>query len=171
MTSPSVAGTRILAIDPTPKGLGFVVFEERRGLIYWGVRNAREHSESLRLFRRLVDRYEPEIVVLGDYRAWDARRPARVRELMKRIARVAATRDIETRMISPAAQEAAFAEVGASTKQQVAMALVRRFPELADALPPVRRLWMSEDYKMAIFDAAALGVAFFHAAQDDAPAA
>jgi len=171
MTSRFTAGLRILAIDPITKGLGFAVLEERRGLIHWGVRNAASGAESRRLFRHLLDRYAPDVLVLGDYRAWDARRPARVRRLLESLERLAAMRNIETRRVPRRIQETAFAEVGARTKQAVAVALVRRFPELADALPPARRLWMSEDYKMAIFDAVALGVAFFYAELAEASAA
>jgi hypothetical protein len=40
--------------------------------------------------------------------------------------------------------------------------LAERFPEeLGDRLPPKRRPWMSEDYRMGIFEVVALGVAFF----------
>lgn len=165
--------TRILAIDPTAKGFGFAVFEERRGLIDWGVRETRAHRnrQSLARFREFLDRYEPDLVVLEDYRAWDGRRPSGIRQLIKSVERLAVTRGIETRMISPQVRDEAFAEAGASTKHQIAIALVERFPELADLLPAVRKLWMSEDYRMAIFDAVALGVAFFHAAQGEAPAA
>ena len=34
-------------------------------------------------------------------------------------------------------------------------------PELAAKLPPKRKIWQSEDYRMSIFDAAAVGVAYF----------
>src|SRR3972149_4630919 len=88
MTSRFTAGLRILAIDPITKGLGFAVLEERRGLIHWGVRNAASGAESRRLFRHLLDRYAPDVLVLGDYRAWDARRPARVRRLLESLERL-----------------------------------------------------------------------------------
>ena len=94
MTSRFTAGLRILAIDPITKGLGFAVLEERRGLIHWGVRNAASGTESRRLFRHLLDRYAPDVLVLGDYRAWDARRPARVRRLLESLERLAAMRNI-----------------------------------------------------------------------------
>ena len=90
---------------------------------------------------------------------------------MENLERLAAMRNVEVRRIPARLQARAFARVGARTKQAVAMALVRRFPELADALPPARKLWMSEDYKMAFFDAVALGVAFFHAERAEAAAA
>ena len=37
----------------------------------------------------------------------------------------------------------------------------KRFPELAPRLPRSRKPWMSEDYRMSIFDAVALALTFF----------
>jgi hypothetical protein len=56
----------------------------------------------------------------------------------------------------------AFSESGASTKHEIAVAIAKRFPELAPRLPRFRKPWMSEDYRMSIFDAVAFGVTFFH---------
>jgi hypothetical protein len=38
----------------------------------------------------------------------------------------------------------AFVPDHACTKYQIALAIVRRFPELAVRLPPIRKPWMSE---------------------------
>ncbi len=46
------------------------------------------------------------------------------------------------------------------TKQEMAEKLAGEFPdELASKLPPKRQSWESQDRRMDIFDAAALGVA------------
>jgi hypothetical protein len=50
---------------------------------------------------------------------------------------------------------------GASSKQEIAAAIANRFPELAPRLPRFRKPWMSEDYRMSIFDAVALGLIYF----------
>ena len=45
------------------------------------------------------------------------------------------------------------------SKQDLAEILAQRFPEeLGFRLPPKRRPWMSEDYRMQIFDAVALAI-------------
>ena len=46
-------------------------------------------------------------------------------------------------------------------KQEIAIAIAERFPELAPRLPRSRKPWMSEDYRMSIFDAVALALTFF----------
>jgi hypothetical protein len=51
---------------------------------------------------------------------------------------------------------------GQGTKQAPAEILAKRFPEeLGSRLPPKRRPWMSEDYRMDIFDAVSLALTFF----------
>ena len=50
---------------------------------------------------------------------------------------------------------------GYDRKYARAVALAERFPALAPKLPPKRKCWQSEDYRMSIFDAAVLGVAHF----------
>jgi len=48
---------------------------------------------------------------------------------------------------------------GQGTKHALAEILAARFPEeLGCRLPPKRRPWMSEDYRMDIFDAVALAL-------------
>ena len=49
-----------------------------------------------------------------------------------------------------------------TAKREIAQSIAREFPELEPRLPPVRRIWMSEDARMNIFDAVALGMTFFH---------
>ena len=51
---------------------------------------------------------------------------------------------------------------GLATKRQIAEAIAREFPELEPRLPPVRKIWMSEDRRMSIFDAVSLAITFFH---------
>ena len=78
---------------------------------------------------------------------------------------VAAKRGVASTSFSRADVRACFKHVGARTKREIALAIAREFPELEPRLPPVRRIWMSEDARMNIFDAVALGMTFFHTKQ------
>jgi hypothetical protein len=71
---------------------------------------------------------------------------------------LAAERRIKVRAVAVRDVRRAFATVGATNKAAVAATLVERFPELAPYLPRRRKPWMSEDERMAIFDATALSV-------------
>lgn len=173
MTRGISPGRRVLAIDPAAKGFGFAVMEPGTGLVAWGTRDARDdkYGMSLRRAAELLDTYQPTVVVLEDCRTDGSRRRPHVRRLLRSIERLAARRGVKVWLVPPSTRLAAFAEVGASTKCQIATALAERFPVLRRALPPVRKPWMTEDHRMGIFDAVALAVAFFHAEEGDAIAA
>jgi len=68
---------------------------------------------------------------------------------------------IEVSRISRGSIRACFASVGAKTKYEIAQAVARQIPALAHRLPPLRKIWMSEDPRQSLFDVAALGVAFY----------
>jgi hypothetical protein len=55
--------------------------------------------------------------------------------------------------------------LGIRNKGQMARFVAARFTELARSVPPERKPWMSEDSRMAMFDAAAFGLAFFLASK------
>ena len=46
-------------------------------------------------------------------------------------------------------------------KYEISCAVADRLPELAAKLPPKRKIWKNEHYRMSIFDAAAVGIAYF----------
>lgn len=163
-------GRRVLAIDPAAKGFGFAVVEPGKGLVAWGTRDARDdkYGTALRRASELLDAYGPRVLVLEDCRADGSRRRPHVRRLLRSIERLATRQGVEVRLVSPSMRLAVFAKSGASTKCQVATALAERFPVLRRVLPPVRKPWMTEDHRMGIFDAVALGVAFFRAEEEDA---
>jgi hypothetical protein len=101
------------------------------------------------------------VLVLEDYAGKDSRRCRRVVELIDEISELAVKRKVKAKTFSRADVKKVFAESGATTKQEIALAIAMRFPELAPRLPRFRKPWMSEDYRMSIFDAAALAIAFF----------
>ncbi|HET9410043.1 MAG TPA: hypothetical protein VFO39_22595 [Candidatus Sulfotelmatobacter sp.] len=67
---------------------------------------------------------------------------------------------VPVRVISAKALRETFAGQNRN-KQEIASTVATRFPELLSILPPKRKPWQSEDYRMSIFDAAAVGIAYF----------
>lgn len=152
--------TRILALDPTTEGLAYAILEkERLRLVDWGVKIFRGTKslryDALGLVEDLLDRYGPDILVLENY-GDDWRRTRSTKNIMDRIAAAAQKRKIRVCRYSREDVRATFAEVDAVTKEEIANALTGIFPELAPRLPRHREIWMAEDYRMNIFDAAAL---------------
>jgi Holliday junction resolvasome RuvABC endonuclease subunit len=155
--------TRILAIDPSTRGLGFAVLEGANGLIDWGVKETKtdKKTRSLKLIAELIERYQPSVVVVEDHAGKGSRRCKRVAGLIDDIHELAMKGKVRVKSFSRAKVKKAFSESGASNKYEIAKAIAERFPELAPRLPRFRKPWMSEDYRMSIFDAVALALTFF----------
>ena len=152
---------RILAIDLRSRSFGFAVFEGPTQLLDWGVRSFRQGvneptipaSEKL---AALMDDSSPSTIVL---RKGDSETKKRA-EMRNALAREAAKRRISIRLLSRNSVKNAFPDCNRN-KYTIAAAIVKQLPELAPRLPSLRKIWKSEDYRMSIFDAAALGVAYF----------
>ncbi len=142
--------TRVLAIDPSTRGFGFAALEGSDRLIDWGVKETRndKNRRSLKLIPELIEQYEPSVLVVEDHAGKDSRRCRRVTQLIDNISEIAQKRGVKVKRISRAEVKQVFSEVCAQTKQQIAIAIAKRFPELAPRLPRFRKPWMSEDYRM-----------------------
>lgn len=154
---------RVLAIDPTHRGFGYVIFEGSERLIDWGVRHVQgaKNKASVAAAGELISHYRPQIMILEDVTARDCLRRQRVRELVDALDRYGRERGLSVRKLAQARVKKTFSPLGIRNKGQMAPFIAAKFPELAPWVPPERKPWMSEDLKMAIFDAAALALAFF----------
>jgi hypothetical protein len=154
---------RVLAIDPVKRGFGFAVLDGPHSLVEWGLRGTtrrhRSHEEwCLEQVARLIAFYGPDRIVVEDCSDSRSKRGRRSQILIERIVIRAGKDGVPARRISAAA----LGRPGATcTKYKVALAIAGRFPELSIRLPPVRKPWMSEDARMAIFDAVALALSYY----------
>ena len=152
----------VLCIYPSAKGFGFAIFEDWRSLVDWGVTGVhgkKKNAQCLRKMRRLLAFYRPDVLVTEDYKGAGSRRGSRIRELIDAIAALAAKEGVACTSFSRTDVRTCF---GLTAKREIAQSIVQEIPELEPRLPPVRRIWMSEDARMNIFDAVALGMTFFH---------
>jgi Holliday junction resolvasome RuvABC endonuclease subunit len=159
------SGELVFAVFPSTRGFGYAVFEGPRSLVDWGVKGVRaiqKNAESLKRIRELLTFYHPDVVVLEDYDGLGSRRAKRVQTLINLITAFAAEEGMATACFSRAEVRACFSPTGSTTKRQIAESVAREFPELERRLAPVRKIWMCEDSRMNIFDAAALGMTYFH---------
>ena len=159
----------ILAIAPSTKGLGFVVLEGQETLVNWGVKTVtkgNKNAQSLAKVKKLIAQYQPATLVLEDASAKGSRRAARIRTLTKQIVKMGATLKVNAKLFSRDQVMKTFFADGGGTKHLLAEIMAKRFPEQLNLqLPPRRKPWMSEDYRMGIFDAAALALTYLYAHQ------
>ena len=155
---------RVLAIDLTSRGFGYVVLEENKVLVDWGVKRARKDKtlETQANVAELIRYFHPSLLILEDGTAKDSRRCERIKQLLRSIRELAKAKRVKSRSISSARVREMFGRFGAKTKHQIACEIARQLPDLAPYMPRRRKPWMNEDYHMATFDAAALALADFH---------
>jgi len=153
---------RVLAIAPKPRGFGFAILESPTTLIDWGVKATRQQKEATTLAKvaELIRHYQPEVFVFEDCRK--SRRCPRVRRLLDHICNLAIHKSVRPRSVPASRVRKVFLSFHARTKHEIAQVIAQQLPDLAPRLPRYRKPWMSEDYRMAIFDAAALALTYFY---------
>ena len=155
--------SRILAVDPAPRGFGFAAFELPFHLVegrFIATRTPRK-SDPIPLLEQLLTRFRPKTLVLEDTSAAGSLRRPRIVRLLARMAALAEEQGVPVTRIPRLSVVRAFAAEGETvSKQAIAERLAKHFPELQKKLPPRRRLWQSEAERLAIFDAVALAVTF-----------
>src|SRR5712692_5719164 len=150
---------RILCLDIRPRSFAFVAFEGPKLVLDWGARSFRRGANAVRVplglkVARLLDEYAPCAHVL------ERPRTSKHLRIVAAIRKQAKTHKIPIRLLSAKAIDAVFPGSN-DNKHQIASALATRFPDLLSVLLLKRKPWQSEDYRMSICDAAALGTAYF----------
>jgi len=147
----------VLGIYPTTRGFGFVLMSSPLSPIDWGTRGARganKNAQCLTKVARLIEIHQPDVIVLQDTTAPDSRRSSRIRRLCRSIAALAAGQAIDVQVYSRAKVRAYFEGFGARTRYEIATAIAKHVTAFEHFLPPPRKLWMNEDTRMSLFDAA-----------------
>ncbi len=154
--------TRILAIAPTTRGIGFCILDAGEKLGDWGIKSVKgnKNAGSLAKVKALLADHEPEILVMENPASEGSRRALRICKLVEKIKECGAQQNVKTVLLTRKEVRRYYFKDGKGTKHSLAEHLAKRFPkELRFRLPPKRKLWMSEDYRMGIFEAVALALA------------
>jgi hypothetical protein len=158
---PDTTPTRLFSLDPKTKGFGYAVLELPFRLVEWGFARITDdkHADAILAFEKLLTRFRPDAVVLEDAEAPGSRRQPRVRRLIDALVKLARERGIAVYTVARSAVLTCFAPLeGRATKYSVAKSLTAAFPELAEQLPPPRKLWQAEHERMSVFNALAFAM-------------
>ena len=153
----------ILSIAPSARGFGFALIKESKVLAEWGTRTfADKDDKSGQLvpkIEKLMDRFQPSLLVMPDASEKGSRRSPWTRKLVKQAIALAGRYGVEATLIRKEQLRQFFFAGQKGNKHARAKILAERFPEeLADLLPPERQTWMSESRQMQMFDAVALAL-------------
>lgn len=154
----------ILAIYPFSRGFAFVLFEGPESPFDWGVKEIREkhrNDKTLEEIKALIDRYNPEAIVIEDTSDRTSRRSSRIKKLYRILTHLATSECIDLYRFPNTVVKQYFSTAGATTKYEIAQAIGRHIPAFSHRLPRVRKPWMSADPRQSLFDAAALGLVYY----------
>lgn len=154
----------VLSIYPFSRGFAFVLFEGPNNPFDWGVKDIKEkhrNEKTLDAIKELIDRYNPDAIIIEETGVGGARRSSRIRKLYRSLTHLCNTELIDLHRFPPSAIKRYFEPVGAVTKYEIAKAIGRAVPAFAHRMPKVRKPWMSADPRQSLFDAAALGLVYF----------
>lgn len=154
----------VLGIYPFSRGVAFALFEGPLSPIDWAVKDIRGDRRNELVFetcKALIDRSQPDALVLRGYQPRTVGRIQRVRRVEQMISTYAAGQAIESHRYTREEIRACFRASGAVTRYEIAQAIAAHVPALSHRLPPMKKLWQSEDRRMGLFDAASLVMAYF----------
>lgn len=154
----------VLSVYPTSRGYAFVLFEGPLNPYDWGIKEIRKkqkNERTLESIQELINRYRPAYLIIEDHTEKGSRRSSRIRRLYRMLMHLAESEQVEVFRYSQKAIRNCFESVGARSKYEIAQAIARQIPAFAHRMPKLRKIWMSEDPRQSLFDAAALGVVFY----------
>ena len=131
-------------------------------LLDWGVKRRYRKEKSpgetslCRRLRSLLEVWRPSLVVT---KAISKPMTARTQRLLAGLLAEARRCRIPVHRFPEQAIRGAFSGENRTTKHTRASTMLDHFPFLASTLPPKRRIWESEDYRMSMLDAIALALA------------
>jgi hypothetical protein len=161
--TPRTKDDLVLAIHPTSRGFGWVLFEGPLAPVDWGLASvrAKRSARSLVRFERLLTRYAPSTVVFEEFGEDSRRRYERIPDLCRQMIALAGEREIHARVYSRASVRETFERSGARTRHEIARSVAEQLAVFRRRLPRERKRWDSEDVRQSLFDAVALALTHF----------
>ena len=142
------------------------MFEGQKRLLNWGIvfyplNDVAQRAAASRRVAFLLTQFIPSAIVVGRAHLTNIRNALGIQPIFRSIRREASARMIPVRLMVKAEVRKSFGILQTKSKHEIASILTQMFPELRCKLPPKRRLWDSEHPIMTMFDAVALGYAYW----------
>jgi hypothetical protein len=158
---------RILALVIRASRLGFVVFAGPKQILDWGTysipRAGPSAERSSKRILSLISSFTPSAIVAKPARRKNDVDARFAKKLLRSIVREATLQSIPVVRINETEMKRGFQMFKGKSKYDRARVLVSIFRELDWKMPLVRRPWQSEPRVMMVFDAAAIGFAYWQA--------
>jgi Holliday junction resolvasome RuvABC endonuclease subunit len=156
--------TKILAIDPGTREMGFAILEPN-DLIYYGVKTLKKKrpvnvllKEVRKIINRFIDDYGTNVLVIETTFFYKHDNTSGLIELAETVKAVAKERRLKVVEYAAKTVRKCICESGKATKRETAKVICSKFPELQIYLTQ-DRIW-KEKYWLNVFDAVALGLTY-----------
>lgn len=156
----------LVALDPTPRGVAYVFFENSEYMDA-GTRGAPEDADLLAVVNEILEGTAADVLVLESPDDPRCRRHARLRHVLRVIAKHARARGVPVLTVARHDVQEAWRKKGFTTKEAVAAEIARRVPDLEPFVPAKRKFPANEDPRVNLFDAASLALHLLDAEQCD----
>lgn len=156
--------SRILSFAIRARWLGYAVIEGDCALVDWGMvffhpADRAEIRSAKRRVGHLISHFSPSRIALSLPEAGSSRNAPSNRSLTRAIRAFASGQSVPVSAFSRVCLRYFFRDSGAKSKDDIADVVAGLFPELKWSVPPKRRIWEKEHFRMTQFDAIAAGVA------------
>lgn len=157
---------RVLALEIRTRKLGFAVLEGPTILLDWGMRSfdretAEDKCQISDRLSPLLAFHQPLVLVVGVRNYHSPMLNRTFRRSLHTVRSEAKRMSVRLRVLPVDQMRAHFATKGLITKHDIAARLAMQFEELSWKLPRRRKSYHSESRAMLVFDALAIGIAFF----------
>ena len=151
-----------LVLYPNTFGVGFVICEGPKEILDYGIKkvNSISHYKYMKKIKWLIEYCKPDIVLLLDYKA--RKLSKRQKNIIDAILQLGRSENLAIKAYSRAQIKQVFASFNVKTKYEIAMLILKWYPELKDKAPHKRLPWMAEHYQMGVFDAFALMLTHYY---------
>jgi Holliday junction resolvasome RuvABC endonuclease subunit len=153
----------VLAIHPTSRGFGWMLFEGGIVPVNWGIASSKvnKSAQCMKRFEKLLNQYQPSAILLENFDKDTSCRGERIRTLAQTMRGFANNRDMDVLVYSREEVGTAVVHNANAKRYAVACAVAERIPILRRSLPQARKYWEQKDDRQCLFDAAALGITHY----------
>ena len=151
-----------LVLYPNTFGVGFVICEGPKEILDYGIKkvNSMSHYKYMKKIKWLIAYCQPDIVLLLDYKARKVSK--RQKDIIDAILQLGRAENLTIKAYSRSQIKQVFTSFNVKTKYEIAMLILKWYPELKDKAPHKRLPWMAEHYQMGVFDAFALMLTHYY---------
>lgn len=155
---------RVLGIYPNSFGFGFALMQGALSVIDKGMVKVKPacNTTALTKMKKLIEKYEPERVIVEDFEANRLGKSPRVKQLIRSLQSYLKVKEIPVNLYSREQIRLVFDIWNARTRYEIAEVIVRNIPKLRMLLFDKPKYPKSEAYGSALFDAVSLCICHYY---------